>query len=123
MKCFLLIVVCGLFCMSCVNDAMVASANVSKDADNFKIYRRVVFYNGITDEYILQIEGFCSIESTDRKLVVMVKTDSGEYLKHFLGLSDNVTYFAEQIQPAKVSDKKYKVIFKPSAIIPNVEMR
>lgn len=111
-----------VFISSC-SDAEIASVNVSKAADQFEIYRRVVFYNGITDNYILTIEGYCSIESVDGRLEVMVKLADGTYLKHFLGLSDNVTYFAEQLEPKKVSNKNYRVIFKPSVIIPDVDIK
>lgn len=106
-------------------DANVASYNLSYAADNFEIFRRVVFYNGITNEYILVVEGYCSInvDGRDNQLELTVKTGPGKYMKHFLGLSDNVTYFAEQIEPANVSDAKYKVMFKPSAIIPMIEVR
>lgn len=117
------IFVIGLFA-GCDSDALVASRNLSQDADMFRIWRRVVFYNGITDEYILSVEGFCSInvDSRDNQLELTVKTNDGKYLKHYLGLSDNVTYFAEQIDSADVDTSRYKVIFKPSAIIPNIEL-
>jgi len=114
-----------LMLSGCDSDATVASYNVSKAADQFEIYRRVVFYNGITDEYILVVEGYCSIEvdTTDHQLELIVKTGPGLYLKHFLGLSDNVTYFAEQIEPAQVGTAQYRVIFKPSVIVPNVDLK
>ena len=108
----------------CIPDASIASHNLSKDADMFKILRRVVFYNGITDAYILVIEGYCSIEvdSVDNQLELTVKTGEGQFKKHFLGLSDNVTYFAEQLDSAGVSATHYKVIFKPLAIIPDIDL-
>lgn len=106
-----------------VNDAQVASHNLSKAADNFQIERRIVFYNGVTGEYILQLQGLCSIENDGRRVAVTCKTSETEYKKHFLGLSDNVTYFAEQLREANVSTAHYKVIFKPSVIIPDVELR
>lgn len=111
-------------CGELFSDATIASSNLSTDADQFRIYRRVVFYNGITDAYILSVEGFCSInvDSTDNQLELTVKTGDKEYKKHYLGLSDNVTYFAEQLDPATVSPYRYKVIFKPIAIIPDVEL-
>jgi hypothetical protein len=34
-----------------------------------------------------------------------------------------VTFFAEQIDPAKASVFHYRVIFKPAAIIPDVDFR
>ena len=108
---------------ACSNDAQVASYNLSQAADNFKINRRIVFYNGITGEYMLTIEGLCSQEPKDRKLEVTCKTGDGEYKKHFLGLSDNVTYFSEQMAPANVGVYFYRVTFKPSMLVPSVEVR
>lgn len=107
----------------CSSDARIASHNLSKAADMFEIDRRIVFYNGITSEYILSIEGKCSItkDNTDSQLEVTCKTGASDYKKHFLGISDNVTYFAEQLESAQASTYHYKVIFKPQAIIPNVD--
>jgi hypothetical protein len=108
---------------ACVPEADVASHNLSKDADNFKIDRRIVFYNGITDTYMLTIEGRCSLGNNDSagQLTVTCKTGPDGFRKHFLGLSDNVTYFVEQLEPADVSVYHYKVVFRPQVIIPDVE--
>ena len=110
---------------ACSSDADVASHNLSKAADMFEVNRRIVFYNGITGDYILTIEGLCSLGNYDknRELSVTCKTGPRDYKKHFLGLSDNVTYFAEQIEPAKASAYQYRVIFKPAAIIPDVDVK
>ncbi|OPZ94718.1 MAG: hypothetical protein BWY74_00329 [Firmicutes bacterium ADurb.Bin419] len=109
----------------CSTDADVASYNLSQDADMFRILRRIVFYNGITGDYILTIEGYCSLgdDDTENKRTVTCKTGQDSYKKHFLGLSDNVTYFAEQIDSKNVSVDHYKVIFKPSTIIPDVDIK
>lgn len=125
LKLFLVLVLVSIILVGCATDADVVSQNISKDADQFAVYRRVVFYNGITDKYILQIEGYCSLGNYDApgEVTVTCKTGEKAYVKHFLGLSDNVTYFAEQIQDAEVSSARYKVIFKPSAIIPDVDIR
>lgn len=106
-------------------DAQVASENLSKAADMFEINRRVVFLNGITDRYILSIEGFCSIkaDNIDKQLEVTCKTGPKDFKKHFLGVSDNVTYFVEQIDSADVSTYHYRVIFKPQTIVPEVDIR
>lgn len=107
------------------SDADRVSENISTAADNFEINRRVVFYNGITGEYILVIEGRCSVDPVpgERKLAVTVKTGDGQYKKHFLGLSDNVTYFAEQVDAVDADPFHYRVIFKPTAIVPNIELK
>jgi hypothetical protein len=109
----------------CGREADVASKNLSTAADQFEVNRRIVFYNGITGEYMLTIEGLCSLGNYDahRQLSVTCKTGPTEYKKHFLGLSDNVTYFVEQIQSNKVNAFHYRVIFKPSVIIPDIEVK
>jgi hypothetical protein len=105
----------------CSTDADVASRNLSTAADQFEINRRVVFFNGITDKYLLSIEGRCSIVDANRQLEVTCKTGPTEYKKHFLGLSDNVSYFTEQLESASVDTWHYRVIFKPEAIVPDVD--
>ena len=106
----------------CEDDASIASRNLSKAADMFEIERRVVFYNGITGDYILSIEGRCSLQ-LGPSLKVTCKTGPNAYKKHYLGISDNVTYFAEQLEPKDVSVYHYRVIFKPQTIIPDVDFR
>ena len=109
--------------LSGCSDADVASRNVSRAADQFEITRRIVFYNGITGEYMLVLEGRCSLGNADpeRELSITCKVGDGQFKKHYLGLSDNVTYFAEQIDTANVDVYHYRVIFKPSALIPDVD--
>lgn len=118
--------------VACSSDAEVASKNISKDAENFKVLRRIVFLNGITDKYILVVEGFCSVDpSPVGQLAVTCKiaargvegATEDQYFKHFLGSGDNITWFAEQINGVNVSTKHYKVLFKPEAIIPDIEKR
>lgn len=106
-------------------DADIASTNLSRAADSFEINRRIIFYNGITSEYMLEIDGLCSLGNYDSEgqLTVTCKTGPGQYKKHFLGLSDNVTYFVEQIEPGNVSENHYRVIFKPAVIIPDIDVQ
>ena len=115
----------GLVIVAGCTDAQIASQNLSKAADQFEIDRRVIFYNGITGEYMLTVEGRCSIKSDniDKQLELTCKTGPEAYKKHFLGLSDNVTYFAEQLAPKDVSVYHYRVIFKPQTIVPDVDFR
>lgn len=115
----------GLSVIGCSSDADIASRNMSKAADMFEVNRRVVFYNGINGEYMMTIEGLCSLgnSDTDRKLSITCKTGPSTYKKHFLGLSDNVTFFVEQLEPKSVSIYHYKVIFKPQSILPDVDFK
>ena len=107
----------------CDDDASVVSRNLSKAADNFEIPRRVVFYNGITGEYMLTIEGLCSIENLNNRLAVTCKTSPSLFKKHFLGLSDNVSYIAEQLESSKTNAYHYRVTFKPQTILPDIDFR
>ncbi|RQZ76437.1 hypothetical protein EFP18_23370 [Burkholderia glumae] len=120
-----LLCVATIATLGACNDADVASRNLSTAADNFEINRRVVFYNGITGDYILTIEGHCSKgnDDTDKKLTITCKVGPGQYKKHYLGLSDNVTYFMEQIDPAPADVYHYKVVFKPSVIAPDISVK
>lgn len=111
--------------LTACSDADVASSNLSTAADNFEITRRVVFYNGITDSYMLTIEGRCSLGNNDAsgQLTVTCKTADRLYKKHFLGLSDNVTYFVEQVDGVGVDPYHYRVVFKPASIIPDIDIK
>lgn len=123
-KCLLAI---GLISVTtaCMDDASIAGDNIKKAADNFEVNRRVVFYNGITDKYILSIEGKCSIDlsSTGKAFNVICKDNKGSFKRHTLVLSDNVTAFVEQTDASNVSKDFYRVTFKPSVIIPDIDIR
>lgn len=113
------------FALAGCSDAQIASNNLSTAADNFEINRRIVFINGITDNFMFSIEGRCSIEvdKEDAQLEVTCKTADKEFKKHFLGLSDNTTYVVEQMDGAGVSTYQNRVVFKPQTIIPDFDVR
>lgn len=104
--------------------ADVASRNLSIATDNFEVMRRVVFYNGITDAYILEVTGFCSIgnDNTSSQFTITCKDATG-FKKHFLGLSDNVTYFAEQVEAENVSTFHTRVLWRPQSILPDIDFQ
>jgi hypothetical protein len=120
-----LIFVAAMLAAGCSREADLASHNLSVAADQFEVTRRIVFYNGITGEYMLTITGLCSLGNADkpREVSVTCKTGPQIYKKHFLGLSDNVTFFVEQIEASPASPYQYRVIFKPLSIVPDVEVR
>jgi hypothetical protein len=124
MKRLFVAVFAALLLGGCTSDADVASRNLSKAADQFEVTRRIVFYNGITGGYMLTIEGLCSLGNNDAagRLSVTCKTGPTTYKKHFLGLSDNVTFFVEQMEPVQASPYRYRVIFKPDTIVPDVDL-
>lgn len=110
---------------ACEDDAAIATRNLTKAADNFEVPRRVVFYNGITDTYMLSIEGFCSMDlnSSATAFNVICKTGSNEFVRNTLVLSDNTTAFVEQLNPVGVSSYHYRVTFKPQSILPDIDFR
>ena len=119
-----IVIVVMIMITGCSAEADVASVNLSRSADAFEVNRRIVFYNSITDSYILVVEGLCSLGNYDSagELSVTCKVGHDQYVKHFLGLSDNVTYFAEQVEASNVSGYNYRVIFRPETIIPAIEL-
>ena len=125
MKRFLTFVVLTItMALAACNPADIASRNLSVAADNFEIMRRVVFYNGITDAYILEVTGFCSIgnDNTSSQFTITCKDATG-FKKHFLGLSDNVTYFAEQVEGENVSTFHTRVLWRPQSILPDIDFQ
>jgi hypothetical protein len=109
--------------VACDSAADRAAGNISKAAEQFEVNRRIVFFNGITDNYLLTIEGYCSVETTDSalggSLEVTCKVGPDQYKKSFLGLSDNVSYLVEQIDPINVDEYRYRVVFRPTSILPD----
>lgn len=109
------------------SDADIAAQNISKAAEQFEVNRRIVFFNGITDKYLLEIQGLCSVETGSSALAgsleVTCKVGPSKFKKHFLGLSDNVSYLVEQIDGISTSVYHYKVIFKPTAIVPDFDLK
>lgn len=126
MKKNLLLIIAGVMALILAGctEADTVNHNISKLSDSFEVNRRVVFFNGITDKYLLTIEGLCSLNVNDNAtLRVTCKTDKDEYKRHYLGLSDNVSYFVEQIDGAKVDPFHYRVIFRPESIVPDIDIQ
>ena len=120
----IVLIALALVASSCTSDADVASRNLSTAADQFEVQRRIVFFNGITDTYLLEITGKCSIQADvmDDQLEVTCKIGPDKFNKHFLGLSDNVSYLVEQLEPIPVDVFHNRLIFKPEVIVPDVDL-
>ena len=106
-------------------EADTVSQNLSKSADSFEVQRRIVFFNGITDTYLLSVEGLCAIGNQDNSLrmTVTCKVGPEDYKKHYLGLSNNVSFFAEQLESKKEDPFHYKVLFRPESLIPDIDFQ
>lgn len=113
------IVACSLLFTGCTQAGRV-SRNVSTEADNFNVTRRLAVINTITDKPILELVGNFSINAdvTDNQLEVTVKDDDGNYRKHIVGVSPTVSYVVEDISGADVSPYRYQISYLPEAIVP-----
>lgn len=105
---------------ACAHDSDVVSENLSNDADAYKIFRQIVVYNAITDKYVLEVEGYCSIGNNDGAAEVTYTCKSPQgYVKDIIERSDNTFVFVHQLTPTNVSEDYFKVTLKPSQIIPD----
>ena len=97
-----------------------ASRNVSVEADNFRVIRRLAVINTVTDQPIMEMVGNFSIKAdvTDSQLEITAKEEDGTFRKHFVGISPTVTYVVEDISGADVSAYRYQISYLPEAIIP-----
>ena len=112
-----------IFLTGCTTtSATTASENVSTAADNFEVQRQITGINGITDKPAFYVEGRCSITDQGNQLEVMCKHGDNDYRKHFVGLSDNVFYVAEQMESIDVSVYHTRILIKPEALIPEFNL-
>ena len=107
---------------SCESDADKSSKNLSKAAEQFEVQRKIVGINGITDEVLFEVEGRCSIEMPGGVLEVVCKHGPDDFRKHFVGLSDNVTFISTQLKGIDVSVYRTRIILKPENIVPNFDL-
>ena len=109
----------------CSSQAKKVEYNLTKEADNFNIVRQLTVINCIEGDVLFQMTGKMSItaDTADNQLEIIVE-DGGTYVKHFVGLSDNVTYIIEDLNLGDnaVSNYRYTLNFNPNMWIPvNVE--
>lgn len=92
---------------------------------NFKTYRRVTFYNVRLGETVFCCEGYCHIQiDSDRDVEIVVKTGENEYLRHYLGQRNDITYFSEQLKPANnTGELTYKICWNPKVWVPDFMTR
>lgn len=104
----------------CQRESDKVSYNLSLEADNFNDVRQITVINCLQGDVLFQMTGKMSInaDTSDNQLEVIVEDENGEYKKHFIGLSDNVTYVVEDITSGEVSKYKYTLNFNPDMWIP-----
>lgn len=104
----------------CESQASMVSYNLSQEADNFNNVRQVTVINCLQGDVLFQMTGKISItaDTADNQLEIIVEDENGQYKKHFIGLSDNVTYVVEDITSGDVSNYKYTLNFNPKMWLP-----
>lgn len=110
--------------MTGCNEADRVSYNLSQEADNFNDIRQITVINCLQGDVLFQMTGKMSItaDTADNQLEVVVEDENGEYKKHFIGLSNNVTYVVEDITAGDVDQYKYTLNFNPKMWLPPVEV-
>ena len=111
----------SLFCFTGCDEAARVEHNITKQADNFNVVRQVTVINCINGDVLFQMSGKMSITAdvADNQLEILVE-DNGTYTKHFVGLSDNVTYVIEDLDLGAndVSQYRYTINFNPKMWLP-----
>lgn len=116
MKKVLVYVIAAIFLLtgcSLADEADVASHNISKEADNFNVYRSVKVINNQSDCVMLEFEGWCSItkDNADNQLEITYRVGEGQYFKDFIGLNDRTTYVITQIDGSNVDKYHYEWMY------------
>jgi len=107
----------------CTSEADSANDNLTKAAENFEVPRRITAINGITDNVLFVVEGFCSYETPDtHTFEAICKNPDGTVERTTLHLSDNVTFVSTQIGGTKVDLFRPRVIFRPETIVPDFDL-
>ena len=114
----LLVGLCVFSLVGC-NEAERVSQNLTQEADNFNVIRQVTVIDCITGDTLFQVSGKISINSdnTDHQLEI-ISEENKNYKKHFIGLSDNVTYLVEQLEVKDVDNYKFTINYNPKLWIP-----
>lgn len=100
-------------------EADIVNHNVSKEADNFNVLRRITVFNIRTDTVLMQMTGYFSLKNNSTKeLVVLAEVEKGTYQKHFIYLNDYTMYTVEDLSGADVSMYTYELEFLPTVLRP-----
>lgn len=134
-----IVVACALGVLGCSQNSIAAwqrekEANTAKyrstyavminklemQESNFETYRRVIFYNVRLGETVFACEGFCHIQvDKDGDIEIVVKTEDGKFLRHYLGQKQDITYFSEQLKPTEYDGNyRYQIVWNPKLWFP-----
>ncbi|MBF7050536.1 hypothetical protein [Streptococcus sp. HF-2466] len=115
------LVLISLFGLAACRESDKVSHNISQEADNFNVIRRVAVINTRTDKIEFEVIGRISVDTEANKgkrLEILVETDKGVYKKHMVNLTGWNMYVVEDIEGAKVNQYKYEINYMPESIVP-----
>lgn len=119
MKRKLFVLLFALLFLSGCREADRVSRNVSREADNFGVVRRVAVINMRSDEVVFEVIGNISIDTSGSdKLVLVARTDEDTYKKHFINMTEWNMYVVEDLHGADVSNTQYEVNYNPEMVVP-----
>lgn len=104
------------------SEAKSVSDNISTDADNFKIQRKIVGINTRTDKYLFYVEGKCSIEPDGDRLIATCKYGENDYRKQYMGKSTDLFWSSVQTVGVPVDVYHTKIVLKPEGVIPDFDL-
>ncbi|XWX32186.1 site-specific recombination directionality factor RDF [Staphylococcus phage PG-2021_8] len=120
MKKLIIVAILSVFLLGACSQSDRVSSNLTKESDSFNTVRKVTVINAIKQDVIFQMSGRMSIKADkeDNQLEVVVEKKKGEYQKHIIGLSDNVSYVVEDVTTKNVSNYQYEINYNPKMWIP-----
>lgn len=107
--------------LAACRESKKVSHNISQEADNFNVVRRVAVINTRTDKIEFEVIGRISVETEandGKRLEILVETAKGVYKKHMVNLTGWNMYVVEDLEGAEVNQYKYEVNYMPESIIP-----
>lgn len=118
----LLAVALVMVASGCTSQADTVNNNLDKEAEQFKIFRQISFINGITDQEIQRVQGFCNVEYGKTKIDVTCK-EGKTFYRNTLTESDNSFVSIQQLKPSDVDDTRYKFVVRPGSLIPDIDVK
>jgi len=99
-------------------EADKVTRNLSLQADNFNVTRRVTVYNCRTDKILLEVVGNLSVQKSGGDVDLIIEVAPGQYKKHFVRLNDWTMYVVEDVSGAFADKYHYTINFLPDSIMP-----
>ena len=109
-------VIAAVLSLSGCTESERVSHNVSKEADNFNVVRRLTVINCRSDKVTLQLTGTFSISKNTNELEVTCELPDGKYTKHFVYLNEWTCYTVEDLSGSNVDKYSYEINFLPEQI-------